>query len=98
MYPYLSKVKIQSDLDHLVFTVRFLPAEPVLYAERVLLLVDSLLVAGAVCLVRVARPVDSADAVARVATKPVIWKVRLGVATEPVILGCESRTSQLRKS
>ena len=71
----LSKVKIQSDLDHLVFTVRPQPAEPVLYAQRVLLLVDSLLVAGAVCLVSVACPVDSADAVARVATEPVIWKL-----------------------
>ena len=67
-------MKIQSDLEHLVITLRLQPAKAVLYAERVLLLVDSLLVAGAVCLVSVACTVDSANAVARVATEPVMWK------------------------
>ena len=47
-----------------------MPAESVLYAERVLPLVDGLLVAGAVRLVNAASPVDSADPVARVAAEP----------------------------
>ena len=70
----VSKIRCKFDLDILVLKVRSQPAEPVLYAERILPLVDSLLVAGAVCLVSVASPVDSADAVARVATEPVMWK------------------------